>query len=185
MRMKPQRYLRRSRGVSNAVTPTAVIGPRRSSFAPSFRGAVPRLAGSSKPRSSCTRPRGSAPNEGSSPQGGHHSLEHYAPLILAFTDSVSYRDDSMSILHLLEHSLRRLPGITCVVCEKFLERFSDEARDVRTSRMGDAHTVTQLVFRTYHQHQQDEWTGRALDLIDRLCLEGIGDARQELDAFER
>lgn len=113
------------------------------------------------------------------------SLEQYEPLILAFTDSISYRDDSMSILYLLENSLRRLPGITCVVCEKFLERFSDEARDVRTTRMGDAHTVTQLVFRTYHQHQDDDWTTRALDLIDRLCLEGIGDARKELDTFER
>lgn len=116
---------------------------------------------------------------------GDESLESYEPLIMAFVDSVSYRDDSMSILHLLENSLRRLPGITCVVCEKFLDRFSDEARDARTSRMGDARTVTQLIFRTYHQHQDDDWTGRALDLIDRLCLEGIGDARKEFDEFER
>lgn len=113
------------------------------------------------------------------------SLERYEPLIIAFTDSLSYRDDSMSILLLLEKSPRRLPGITCVVCEKFLDRFSDEAQDVRTSRMGDARTVTQLVFRTYHQHQADKWTRRALDLIDRLCLETIGDPRKELDAFER
>jgi hypothetical protein len=113
------------------------------------------------------------------------SLESYEPLIVAFVDSVSYRDDSMSILHLLESSLRRLPGITCVVCETFLDRFSDEARDARTSRIGDSGTVTQLIFRTYHQHQEDEWTARALDLIDRLCLEGIGDARKEFDAFER
>jgi hypothetical protein len=118
-------------------------------------------------------------------QLGDESLELYEPLIMAFVDSVSYRDDSMSILHFLENSLRRLPGITCIVCERFLDRFSDEARDVRTSRMGDAGTVTQLIFRTYHQHQDDEWTGRALDLIDRLCLEGIGDARKEFDAFER
>jgi hypothetical protein len=113
------------------------------------------------------------------------SLESYEPLILAFVDSVSYYDDSMSILHLLENSSQRLPGITCVVCEKFLGRFSDEARDIRTSRMGDARTVTQLIFRTYHQHQDDEWTARALDLIDRLCLEGIGEAQKELDEFER
>ncbi|MGD0835694.1 MAG: hypothetical protein ABSB49_03505 [Polyangia bacterium] len=73
------------------------------------------------------------------------------------------------------------------MCEKFLDRFSDGARDVRTSRMGDAYTVTRLVFRTYHQHREDEdaWTRRALDLIDRLCLEGIDDVRKELDVFER
>jgi len=53
--------------------------------------------------------------------------------------------------------------------------------------MGDAYTVTRLVFRTYHQHREDEdaWTRRALDLIDRLCLEGIDDVRKELDVFER
>jgi hypothetical protein len=113
------------------------------------------------------------------------SLESYEPLILAFVDSQSYCDGSTWLLHLLENSSRRLPGITCVVCAKFLERFSDEARDIRTSRMGDARTVTQLIFRTYHQHQDDEWTARALDLIDRLCLEGIGEAQKELDEFER
>jgi hypothetical protein len=113
------------------------------------------------------------------------SFERYEPLIVTFMDSVSFRDDSMSILYLLENSPRRLPGITCDVCEKFLDRFSDEACDLRTSRAGDAHTVTKLVFRTYHQHQGDKWTVRALDLVDRLCLEGIGDAREELDVFER
>jgi hypothetical protein len=122
---------------------------------------------------------------GSFRQLRNESLESYEPLILAFVDSVSYGDDSMSLLHLLEHSSQRLPGITCVVCAKFLDRFSDEARDIRTSRMGDSRTVTQLIFRTYHQHQEDEWTARALDLIDRLCLEGIGDAQEEFDEFER
>ncbi len=51
--------------------------------------------------------------------------------------------------------------------------------------MADARTVAQLIFRTYHQHQDDAWTARALDLIDRLCLEGIGDAQKEFDTFER
>jgi hypothetical protein len=113
------------------------------------------------------------------------ALEDYADLIAAFCDSKAFQDDSFSILHVLEQSLRRLPGMTCIVCEKFLQRFSDEARDTRTSRMGDAHTVTELLFRTYQQHQQDEWTSRALDLIDRLCLEGIGEVDEGFRAFER
>jgi hypothetical protein len=113
------------------------------------------------------------------------TLETYAALISAFCDSKAFQDDSFSILHVLEQSLRRLPGMTCVVCEKFLERFSDEARDIRTSRMGDAHTVTELLFRTYQQHQQDEWTARSLDLIDRLCLEGVGEVNDGFRAFER
>ena len=106
-------------------------------------------------------------------------------LIEAFCNSKAYEEDSFSILHLLEHSLRRLPGITCVVCEQFLARFSSEATDIRTSRMGDARTVTRLIFRTYHQHQEDEWASRSLDLIDRLCLEGFRGVRKEFDEFER
>jgi hypothetical protein len=113
------------------------------------------------------------------------ALEEYAGLIAAFCDSKAFRDDSFSILHVLEQSLRKLPGMTCTVCEKFLERFSDEARDTRTSRMGDAHMVTELLFRTYQQHQQDEWTSRALDLIDRLCLEGVSEVNDGFQAFER
>jgi hypothetical protein len=112
------------------------------------------------------------------------SLEDYESLIIAFADSVAYRDDSVSVLHLLKTSAHRLPGITCVVCEKFLDHFCEKARNGRIG-IGDAHTITQLIFRTYHQHQNDEWTQPALDLIDRLCLEGIGDARKALDEFER
>lgn len=112
-------------------------------------------------------------------------LESYENLITAFCASLAFQADSFSILHVLEDSLRRLPGITCVVCEKFLARFSDEAKDSRTHRAGDVRTVAKLIFRTYHQHQQDEWARRCLDLIDRMCLESIHDVKSELDEFER
>ena len=113
------------------------------------------------------------------------TLDTYGDLIAAFCDSRAFQEDSFSILHTLEESLERLPGMTCVVCERFLDRFADEARDIRTGRVGDAHTVAKLVFRTYQQHQNDEWTSRSLDLIDRLCLERIADAASEFEKFER
>ena len=72
-----------------------------------------------------------------------------------------------------------------MVCEKFLDRFANEARDIRTHRAADAPTLVKLTFRTYQQHANDEWTPRALALIDRLCLEGIGDAAKELEQFDR
>ena len=56
---------------------------------------------------------------------------------------------------------------------------------MQTDRVGDAYTVTKLIFRTYQQHQNDERTSHSLDLIDRLCLEGIGDAGREFEQFER
>ena len=112
-------------------------------------------------------------------------LDTYGDLIAAFCDSRAYREDSFSILHALEASLERLPGMTCVVCEKFFDRFDDEAWDVQNSRIGDVLTIAKLIFRTYQQHQNDEWTTRSLDLIDRLCLERITEARAEFEQFER
>lgn len=112
-------------------------------------------------------------------------LEKYEDLIMAFCESAAYEKDSFSILHVLEQSVRRLPGITCFVCEKFLARFSDEAKDIRTHRAGDVHIVVKLLFRTYQQHQSDNWAPRCLDLIDRMCLEGIRDVKGGLEEFER
>jgi hypothetical protein len=112
-------------------------------------------------------------------------LETFEALITSFCDSTAYQDDSFSVLHVLADSVHRLPGTTCIVCEKFLARFSDEAKDIRMGRAGDVLTVTKLIFRTYHQHQRDEWSPRCLDLIDRMCLEGIHDVRSGLDEFER
>ena len=51
--------------------------------------------------------------------------------------------------------------------------------------MGDAPTVAKLVFRTYDHHQRDEWTKKSLNLIDQLCLEGIGEAQKQMAEFER
>ncbi len=93
--------------------------------------------------------------------------------------------DLAEFLHALEQSRRRLPGTTCLVCERLLGRVSDEEGDSRTGRFGDTHTVSKLIFRTYQQHPDDEWTRPALDLIDLLCLEGVAEAGAELERFER
>ena len=113
------------------------------------------------------------------------ALDTYDDLIAAFCDSRAYQEDSFSILHTLEDALGRLPEKTCMVCEQFLDRFADETRSMQTDRVGDAYTVTKLIFRTYQQHQNDERTSLSLDLIDRLCLEGIGDTGREFEQFER
>ena len=68
---------------------------------------------------------------------------------------------------------------------KFLLRFGQEAKDMRTHRAGDVHMVVTLVFRTYHQHQNDEWAVRCLNLIDQMCIEGIHDVRKGLEEAER
>ena len=115
----------------------------------------------------------------------NESLQSYEGLITSFCDSKAFHDESTYLVETMEESTGRLPGITCVVCERFLDRFADEARDIRTSRSADAHGIGKLIFRTYQQHQQGEWASRALDLIDRLCLEGVGDIGSKFEEFER
>ena len=107
-------------------------------------------------------------------------LGKYGDLIAAFCDSRAFEDSSFALMRALEHSRGRLPGTTCAVCEKFCERM---AGDSRAGRM--EHMVPKLVFRTYQQHQHDEWTSRALGLIDRLCLDGVPGAGGEFEQFER
>lgn len=113
-------------------------------------------------------------------------LESYEDLINKFCDSVACQKNSFSLLHTLEESSHHLPGITYDVCKKFLDRFSDEARDIRTRRALDVTAIPKLVFRTYHQHLNDDnLAAKCLDLIDQMCLERIYGVRQEMDEYER
>lgn len=101
-------------------------------------------------------------------------LHSYKDLISSFCSSKAFNGCSFWLVRALEKSRGRLPGITCMVCERYLENPSRESME-----------VTNLVFRTYQQHQSDEWTSPSLDLIDRLCLEGIIGTEDELDQYDR
>ena len=112
-------------------------------------------------------------------------LEGFGELIEAYCRSAAFEDNSHSLLHLLEESVERLPGIVCMACELFLQRFGKEARDIRTSRAADGYLIPKLAFRIYHQHQRDEWASRALDVIDRLCEVSVGETFAQLQEFDR
>ena len=45
-------------------------------------------------------------------------LETYGELIEAFCNSKAFQEDSFSVLRMLEKSLARLPGMTCLVCDE-------------------------------------------------------------------
>ena len=113
------------------------------------------------------------------------SLESYEDLINKFCDSAACQKNTFSILHTLEESSHQLPGITYIVCEKFLKRFNDEALDVHTQHSPDFTFVPKLVFKTYHQHQSDEWAPKCLDRIDQMCLDRIYGIGQELEEYAR
>ena len=113
-------------------------------------------------------------------------LTRYELLIESYCDSLAYRDDPSPLLHALQESRERLPALTCVVCEKFLDSLGRDGHGIRDRYAWQIGIVTKLVFRTYQQFQDDaEWAGRALSLIDRICLETTGEAQPELEQFER
>ena len=112
-------------------------------------------------------------------------LEEYGDLVNRFSVSKAFDDDPSSLLRALKKSRQRLPGLTCLVCERHLERFSEEARDFRSAGASDLYTLVELIFRTYQQHQKDEWATRALDMIDRICLKGLAGTVEQFDMFER
>jgi len=112
-------------------------------------------------------------------------LESFAPLIDAYCNSPAFEDNSHSLLYTLEGSVEKLPGVVCTACEIFLKRFGPEARDFRTGRAADGYAVSKLIFRVYHQHQRDQWGPRTLDVIDRLCQEGVGEVMAQLQEFDR
>ncbi len=116
---------------------------------------------------------------------GDQPLDAFSELIESFCRSQAYETNSFALINALDESVELLPGIVCMACEQFLRRFGSEARDIRTSRAADGYRIPKLAFRVYHQHQRDEWASRALDLIDQLCEQGVGETFNELREFDR
>ena len=108
----------------------------------------------------------------------------YGDLIEAFCGSPAYVEDSFSLLNALKKAREQLPGVVCLACESFLNYLAAEVRAF-PGRGTNSRIVVELAFRVYQQHQNDEWTSRALDLIDRICLEEPDEAGERLESFER
>lgn len=111
-------------------------------------------------------------------------VDAYGELIASFCSSQAYDENPTFLLYQLRDARSQLPGSVCQACESFLDRLASQARDIRQRSHGDGYTVVDLVFRLYQHHQNDEWASRALDLIDRVCLELDG-AAKGFEDFER
>ena len=102
------------------------------------------------------------------------TLSSYEDLIHTFCNSDAFAEGEFWLLSALEKAIGRLPGMTCLACERSL-----------STPTGDKHIAAKLIFRTYQQHQNDEWGRRSLDLIDKLCFEEPWWADRQLEEFER
>lgn len=112
-------------------------------------------------------------------------LADFDALIRCFLASPAFADEPTYLLHALEETKHLVPEAVLDVCEVFIARCSEEARDVRTSRSADEHTIGKLVFSAYAQLKSQAMKARALDAIDRMNLEGLSSAHTHLAEFER
>ena len=112
-------------------------------------------------------------------------LDNFDSLIRAFVESSAFGEEPTFLLHALEDTQQRVPSVILAICEQFVAKCAEQARDIRTSLAADEHTVGKLVFRAYAQFESEELRGRTLNLIDRMCEEGLQSAGQHLGEFER
>jgi hypothetical protein len=112
-------------------------------------------------------------------------LTDYENLIGSLLDSRAFADDPSYLLHALDDTRQRVPNIILDVCDQFITKCTDKARDIRTSMAADETTIGKLVFRAYAQLEAMPLRTRALDLIDRMCAEGLQSAGKHLAEFER
>jgi hypothetical protein len=112
-------------------------------------------------------------------------LTDFDPLIRGFLASPAFADEPTYLLHALEETKHQVPEAVLDVCEAFITRCGEEARDIRTSRAADEHTIGKLVFTAYAQLKSQAMQTRALNAIDRMNLEGLSSANTHLAEFER
>ncbi len=112
-------------------------------------------------------------------------LADYNALITSFLASQSFVEDPTFLLSALDHTRQRVPEAILDICETFVAKCSEQARDFRTSMAGDEMTVGKLVFRAYAQLEALPMRIRALNLIDEMCAEGLQSAGTHLTEFER
>ncbi len=112
-------------------------------------------------------------------------LEQYEDLINRFCESDAFEESSWYLVTAVEKSSHRLPRMTYVVCAKLLDLPDDGGRDRSVRQSTDLSTVSTLILRVYHQHQQDQWTVKCLDLIDLMYRKRIREIRWHMKEFER
>jgi hypothetical protein len=112
-------------------------------------------------------------------------LSDFDALIHGFLASPAFADEPTYLLHALEETKHQVPEAVLDVCEVFIARCSEGARDIRTSLAADEHTIGKLVFTAYAQLRSPATQMRALNVIDRMNLEGLSSANTHLAEFER
>jgi hypothetical protein len=112
-------------------------------------------------------------------------LSNYTDLVQAFVDSPAFTANCYDLIYALEKTTAKLPDVTCLVCEKFVDSFGSATADIRTSSAADADIISELLIRVYSQNKNQALQSRCLDVVDRMAQLGTYGLDKALQQFER
>jgi hypothetical protein len=112
-------------------------------------------------------------------------LGNYTDLIQAFVDSTAFMANCRDLIYALEKTTAKLPDVTCLVCEKFVDSFGSATADIRTRSAADADIISELLIRVYSQSKNQALQSRCLDVVDRMAQLGTYGLDKALQQFER
>jgi len=106
-------------------------------------------------------------------------------LVERFETSAAFAANRAHLIRALETTTARLPDVTISVCKRFIEIAGTAAGDMRTRAAGEAHRLSDLIIRAYHQAADQAIRKRCLDTIDDLLRVGAMGLQEALGEFER
>ncbi|WP_395745004.1 hypothetical protein [Prosthecobacter sp.] len=112
-------------------------------------------------------------------------LSPFDALIRSFVSSPAFADEPTFLLYALKENHHLVPEVVLDICESFITRCGESARDVRTANAANEITMGELVFTAYAQFDSPALRQRALNVIDCMILEGLYSAKTHLADFER
>ena len=112
-------------------------------------------------------------------------LVGYEDVIAQFVPSDAFIESRFPLLMALERTTAKLPEVTLLACERFIDVAGLAAGDISTRESGDANTVIKLTLRIYQQRSDDVIRSRSLNVIDNLMEHGAYGINDALEEFER
>lgn len=100
-------------------------------------------------------------------------------IIAAFVDSTAYDEHLENLFIFLDDSVRLLPAVALLACERAVEIAGQELGDIRTARAATSNHIVNVVLRLYRQGGKDT-RSRCLNVIDRLSAAGAYGLEQAL-----
>lgn len=112
-------------------------------------------------------------------------IRQVTPLVGRFLASAAFPANYDHLIRALERTTARLPKVTILVCNRFIEIAGRDAGDLQTWSGFYAHSLSELIMRAYHQADDPAVRKRCLDTIDQLLQARTWGMLGALDQVDR